>query len=55
MIEKWEYRRDLVLSHLCLVGRMESGEMEILFVWLRRKIRKWKIKSYKFTIMSLLN
>ena len=24
MIEKWEDRRDLVLSHMCLVGRMKK-------------------------------
>ena len=38
-IKKWEDRIDLFFSHLCLVGRMESGEMENLFVWLKRKMR----------------
>ena len=43
-IKNWEDRIDLVFSHLCLVGRMESGEMENLFVWLKRKMREWKMK-----------
>ena len=36
-IKKWEDKKDLVFFHLCLVGRMESGEMENLFIWLRKE------------------
>ena len=43
-IEKWEDKRDLIFSHLCLVGGWKSGEMKNLFVWLRRKMRGWKMK-----------
>ena len=38
-IEKWEDRRYLAFSHLCLIERIEN-----LFVWLRRKMRGWKMK-----------
>ena len=42
-IEKWEYKKNLISFPLYLVGRIEN-----LFVW-------WKMKLYKFTIISLLN
>ena len=43
-IKKWEDKRDLRFSYFCLVGRMEGGEIENLFIWLIRKMKLiWSI------------
>ena len=47
MRRRWKSGRiekNLVFSYLCLVGRMEKWRDESLFVWLRRKMRGWKIE-----------
>ena len=37
-MEKWGNRKIIAFPRVCLIGRMEkSGEMEISYVWLRRK------------------
>ena len=54
-IERWDDKRDLVFSHMCLVGRMEK--------WRNRKLiylvgeKKWEDEKwnwYKLTYMFLL-
>lgn len=38
-MEKWEDKKDLVFSHLYLVGGWKSEKMKNLYIWLRRKMR----------------
>ena len=38
MIEKWEDKRDLVISYLCLVERMEKWRDEKLICLVEKKI-----------------
>ena len=56
-MEKWEDKKDLVFSHVCLVGGVEkweggklfylvgekSGRVENSFIWLERKVGGWKM------------
>ena len=42
--EKWEDKKYFNFPHLCLVGRVEKWRNQKLFIWLRRKMRRLKIK-----------
>ena len=54
-MEKWEDRKDLVFSHVCLVGGVEKWEGEKLFYLVgEKKGEDEKCSLYKLTIMSLL-
>ena len=52
MIEKWEDRKDLVLSHMCLVGRMKKWRDEKLICLVEKKNESME---NEVGIMSLLN
>ena len=53
-MKKWDDRKDLVFSHVCLVGRVEKWEGEIFFCLVREKKEGEKCNLYKLTIISLL-
>ena len=36
-IEKWKNRKDLVFSHICLIGRIEKWKDEKLFCLVEKK------------------
>lgn len=53
-MEKWGNRRDFCFSSWYLVGGWKSEGIENFCIWLRRKIRRQKCRSYKFTPLLLV-
>ena len=52
-IEKWEDRRDLVFSHLCLIRKMEKRRDGKLICFVEKKNERMENEAgIKFTIMS---
>ena len=54
-IERWDDKRDLVFSHMCLVGRMEKlRNRKLIYLVGEKKWEDEKWNWYKLTHMFLL-